>query len=127
MCVIDTRLARHPHHFAVLLALKPTFDIEVTTVQSDNRRDRIRVHVVVPVEAAKRIDLRRRYCPQHGQQPGVFRSSNMYDSPFQVTKFDGIHISHVTVLLLRRAQPSVLPMDRSTKDLRASQTGRRDD
>ena len=39
------------------------------------------------------------YCPQYGQQPGVFRSSNMYDSPFQVTKFDRIHVSHVAVLL----------------------------
>jgi hypothetical protein len=62
-----------------------------------------------------------------GQQPGVFRSSNMYDSPFPVTKFDGIHVSHVAVLLLRRARPSLLPMGRSTKDLRASRPGRRDD
>src|SRR5258705_13100721 len=44
----------------------------------------------------------------------------MYDSPFQVTKFDGIHVSLVAVLLLRRARPSLLPMGRSTKDLRAS-------
>src|SRR6266851_9392123 len=105
--------------------------------------------VVVPVEAAKRIEraiyvvdkiirnldwvavinsiFGHGYCPQYGQQPGVFRSSNMYDSPFQVTKFDGIHVSHVAVLLLRRARPSLLPMGRSTKDLRASRPGRRDD
>jgi len=107
------------------------------------------VHVVVPVEAAKRIAraiyvvdkiirnldwvavinsiFGHGYCPQYGQQPDVFRSSNMYDSPFQVTKFDGIHVSHVAVLLLRRARPSLLPMGRSTKDLRASRPGRRDD
>jgi hypothetical protein len=67
------------------------------------------------------------YCPQYGQQPGVFRSSNMYDSPFQVTKFNGIHVGHVAVLLLRQARPSLLPTGRSTKDLRASRPGRRDD
>jgi hypothetical protein len=107
------------------------------------------VHVVVPVEAAKRIEraiyvvdkiirnldwvavinsiFGHGYCPQYAQQPGVFRSSNMYDSPFQVTKFDGIHVNHVAVLLWRRARPSLLPMGRSTKDLRASRLGRRDD
>jgi len=37
------------------------------------------------------------------------------------------YISHVAVLLLRRARPSLLPMGRSTKDLRASRPGRRDD
>jgi len=56
------------------------------------------VHVVVPVEAAKRIE-RAIYVVDkimrnldwvavinsifgHGQQPGAFKSSNMYDSPF---------------------------------------------
>jgi hypothetical protein len=34
--IIDTRLVRNPHHFAELLALKQTFTIEATPVQSDD-------------------------------------------------------------------------------------------
>ena len=42
-------------------------------------------------------------------------------------KFNGIHVGHVAVLLLRQARPSLLPTGRSTKDLRASRPGRRED
>jgi hypothetical protein len=111
------------------LALKPTFTLEVTTVQSDDSNlalTQAKWRLVGTGSNAHAPDLPSRLCFRKSSLMSL-DLSNMYDSPFQVTKFDGIHVSHVAVLLLRRARPSLLPMGRSTKDLRASRPGRRDD
>src|SRR5712671_4383103 len=71
----------------------------------EHHRDRVRVHVVVPVEAAKRIEraiyvvdkiirnldwvalinsiFGHGYCPQYGQQPGVFRLATCTTAHFR--------------------------------------------